>query len=105
MVKKDGRNIISCVSISKKLLYDFQEILLSLGLLSNLSRLRKSGIREIRGTKSFTQETYQLRLSSRETSVLLKKDYNFSRGRHIGYSWIEGNFLYLKITLPHRLQS
>jgi len=97
VVKKDGRNIISCVSISKKLLYDFQEILLSLGLLSNLSRLRKSGIREIRGTKSFTQETYQLRLSSRETSVLLKKDYNFSRGRHIGYSWIEGNFLYLKI--------
>lgn len=95
--EKDGRNIISCVSISKKLLYDFQEILLSLGLLSNLSRLRKSGIREIRGTKSFTQETYQLRLSSRETSVLLKKDYNFSKGRHIGYSWIEGNFLYLKI--------
>jgi len=97
-VKKENKDVIECVSISDKLLFDFQEILLSLNIISAVHLLRDAGERIIKkGKVSKTQKTYTLRISSRETAKLLNIDVKFKRKRHCAYGWIEDNNFFVKI--------
>lgn len=64
----NGYLLTEFVSISLELLEGFQDILLSLGLVSSLTKLRDSGTREIiKGVISKTKETYMLRVNQIDT--------------------------------------
>lgn len=55
-----GKNNIEFVSISRKLLLDVQDVLLSLGIVSSVKVLRKAGMRMFGERLSHTKETYSL---------------------------------------------
>jgi intein/homing endonuclease len=61
------------VSISLELLEAFQDILFSLGIVSNLSKLRNAGKTQLRGLSYDTKECYHLRLGNGSTINLLEK--------------------------------
>ena len=95
---KKQRLKINCVSISEKLLYDFQEILLSIGVVSSVKVLREEGYHIIRENKvSHCQKTFSLDISARDSDKILKNNAKFSRKRHKGYGWIDGRYFYVKI--------
>jgi intein/homing endonuclease len=104
-LKKEGKNNkrINCVSVSGKLLNDFQDILLSLGIISSVKVLREEGVHFFKGKgKCFTRKAYELNIASRESQILFDKwgmeiKNNFIRSRHKAYGWIEDGYLYLKI--------
>lgn len=93
---KEGLKI-NCVSISEKLLYDFQEILLSVGILSSVKVLREAGYHFIVKKESYCQKTFELNLSVRDSDKILKNNVKFKRKRHKHYGWVEDGFLYAKI--------
>ena len=64
-------SITGFVSINLQLLEDVQDILFSLGIISNISKLRNSGEHSICGKQSKTKECYQLRMAQHD-SMLFK---------------------------------
>jgi len=97
-----NRPRINCVSISLKMLSDFQDILLSLGYLASVKVLRQAGETSIRGRVITQKKTYELNLCTRDSADLLKEigyevETNFKRKKHRAYGWIENGFIYLKI--------
>jgi hypothetical protein len=95
-MQKNGLSI-NCVSISEKLLYDFQEILLSMDIISAVGVLRKEGYHTINDRKCYCQKTFQLNISVRDSEKILNKNNKFFRKRHKRYGWIKDGFLYVKI--------
>ena len=94
---KSGKSIV-CVSISERLLFDFQEVLLSLGIISSINKLRNAGNKKIANNRwSYCQKTFSLILSSRESLKILNNEFNFVRKRHKRYGWIDDNYFYIKI--------
>jgi len=103
--EKDNRERINCVSVSGKLLNDFQDILLSLRIISSVKILRKEKQTKIRGKIISQKKTYELNLSSRDTDLYWKLigaeiTNKYTREKHKGYAWVEGDYIYIKI---HRL--
>lgn len=97
-----GNETIECVSVSERLLCDFQEMLLSLGVLSSISLLRSARETVICGKSSCQKETFHLRIAARDTVDIFTQmgwacDNRFERARHKGYGWIEGDYLYAKV--------
>lgn len=105
-IDKKGRKMMNCVSISQKLLDDFQDVLFSQKIICSIKKLRLAGTRMFRNKKYLTKEAYELNISARETEIVegllgINNFSNFTRNRHKGYGWIEGDFLYVKI---HKLE-
>lgn len=105
-----GRESLEFVSVSKPLMAGLQDLLLSLGKLSSLSRLRREGRGEIRGRAFVQRETWHLRVAARESGELLSMlgydgtSSGFERSRHTAYGWIEDRYAYLKIRSITRRQ-
>jgi hypothetical protein len=104
--EKNNRERINCVSVSNKLLNDFQDILLSLGIISSVKILRQEKQSTIHGRSIRQKETYELNISSRDTDLywgLIGAGITnrYAREKHKGYAWIDGDFIYLKI---HKLR-
>lgn len=102
-----GLQLMTCTSISQRLVDDFQDILLSLGIIASVKKLRNAGVHIFRGKEYLTQETYEVNLSARETkkvAVLLDSPCPnvFVRDRHKTYGWIEDGYFYVKI---HKLET
>lgn len=86
--KKRNYYNLDFVSISLDLLEDIQDVLLSLGYVSNLCLLREAKVHKFKNRTSLTKPTYQLRVGNNETikfsryfnqcvsHKLLKIDYN-----------------------------
>jgi len=74
-----SKNGIEYVSISKKLLKDFQDILFSIGIISSLTKLRNAKIHTFnyKGKiyTSKTKETYHLRIHGKYAYKFLNKSY------------------------------
>lgn len=71
---------ICFVSISLKLLEDFQDILFSLGFISSIKRCKKAGITNIKGRICNTKDKFTLDLGKLETFRLLHElDYRTER--------------------------
>mgnify|MGYP001617758082 CR=1 FL=1 len=109
-LQKDKSNKrINCVSISERLLNDFQDILFSLGFVGSVKLLRKEGVHFFKNKtkKCFTQKTYELNVSSRDSQILFDKwgmniGNRFVRAKHKVYGWIENGYLYVKV---HKINS
>ena len=65
--QRGPRRYIDIVSINLELLEGTQDILFSLGIISNLTRLRKEGTTEFNGYESTTRETYILNLGHEDS--------------------------------------
>ena len=63
---------IEFVSVSQELLEGFQDILFSMGLVSNMGLLRKAKISSIEGRTVNQKETFRLRLGHQETMRFVK---------------------------------
>jgi len=97
----------SFVSISQKLLEDFQDILFSLGYISSMGLLRKAGETIFPDGKIYkTKETYHLNLNGGESFRLLKdlgkdvnENYNVKTRRRIRDCFFseDRKFIYFKI--------
>jgi hypothetical protein len=78
-----GYNSMEFVSISLELLESIQDIAFSIGLISNLSKLRDVSTTMFRGKESNTCETYHLRFGNEDTLEFGKrfdyKDYKLSK--------------------------
>ena len=86
---------ISFVSISQKLLEDFQDILFSVGIISTLQILRRSGTTIFpNGKESSTRETYQLNCTNHFSISLMEK-------LSISYNKKLKNFRKRKISFNH----
>lgn len=95
--------VINAVSISKKLLNDFQDILLSLKALAAVKVLREAGEVSFRGKLYKTKKTYELNISSRDSHEILTMmgwpaPCEFKRAKHKRYGWLTSDYLYLKIS-------
>lgn len=78
--KRKNDITICFVSISLKLLEDFQDILFSLGFISSLKRCKKAGITNIKGRDCSTKDKFTLDLGKLETYRLLHElDYRIDR--------------------------
>jgi intein/homing endonuclease len=68
-----GYGSVEFVSISLELLEAFQDILFSLGIVSNLSKLRERGKMRFRELECNTKECYHLRMGNGSTINLIEK--------------------------------
>jgi intein/homing endonuclease len=99
---RTGNKTINCVSISEKMLHDFQSILLSCNIVSGVKVLRNEKTIKIRDRICKTKKTFELNISTRDTQELLttlNRECNnvFIRKKHKSYGWIENGFFYIKI--------
>ncbi len=86
------------VSVSRKLLEDCQDILLSCGYLSSIKYLRKEiKTHVLNGRKIQSGIAYSLSIPSREICNIYGIDKKFVRKRHCAYGWIEDKRVYLKV--------
>ena len=105
------KDSIEFVSISKKLLRDIQDILLSIGIVSCIKLLRGPKVRELNGRISNTKSTYSLAIAragvEKLSSILggmdikLKRfDYRDTVNHSTKPCWIseDGKYVYYKIT-------
>lgn len=112
IIEKDNRYSASFVSINLELLEGIQDMLFSLGIISNLSKLRNSKKSKIHGREIIQKETYHLRLSHFD-SIRLRElfdsidDLKLSKVDKNKYikrpsptyfeCFIEGDYIYFKI--------
>lgn len=103
---KNGRYKISCTSKSKKMIKDFQEVLLSLGFLCSFAHRESKPWYKTFGTWSEkNKHSYQLGVSERETHQILKElgsyenyiSIGFKRKRHTQFGFIKGGYLHTRI--------
>jgi hypothetical protein len=87
----------ACVSISKGLINDFQDILLSCGMFTGVSKLRDEGVCSFPGKdKEYKQKAaFQMRISTTAMAAIFD-------GHPVGrsnstYAWIDGKYLFVKV--------
>lgn len=104
---KDSRrnnSTISYVSVSLELLESIQDILFSIGIISNLSLLRHEKESKIKSRIVFQKKTYQLTLCHHDSLRLIEKigyehDFEIKNNRTIKDCFLskDNNFIYFRI--------